>query len=117
MSDFDAEWERCKTFLEPACEDGWTIDAVEQEIRSRRASLWPLENSAGVTQVQDRPNGRILLIWMAGGDLDELLHYLPAMETYARVQGCDAIEVNGRAGWERVLPGFTRKSVVLTREL
>jgi hypothetical protein len=115
--DFAAEWERCKAFLEPACDDGWTIEDVEREIRARRATFWPLEHSAGVTQVQTRPSGRVLLIWMAGGELDELLCHLPAMENFARVHECTSIEVNGRPGWERVMSGYRKHAVVLVREI
>jgi hypothetical protein len=117
LSDFDAEWERCKAYLIPACEDGWTIEDVEREIRSRRATLWPLQRSAVVTQIQTRPSGRVLLIWLAGGELGELIANLSAMDNYARVHDCVSIECNGRPGWERVLPGYRKRHVVLVREL
>lgn len=115
--EFDAEWERCKQYLIPALDESWTIEAVEQEIRANRAMFWPLEQSAGVTQIHEYPNGRVLRIWLAGGELEEVRKYLPAMDNYARWQGCVAVEVEGRPGWEKVLPGYKKKRIVLTKEL
>jgi hypothetical protein len=114
---FDAEWQRCKPYIESALDESWTIDAVEQEIRSGRATLWPMQHSAVVTVVQENPSGRTLLIWLAGGDLNELKQYLPAADNYARAQGCTAVKIEGRAGWEKVLPGYTKRRVILTKEL
>lgn len=117
MADFEAEWERCKRHLGGALAGLWTLDAVEQEIREARAVLWPLERSAVVTQIHAHPNGRVLRIWLAGGDLDELLHFLPAADAYAREQGCIQVEVEGRPGWERVLAGYAKRRVILVKEL
>lgn len=112
---FDAEWERCRPYLEPACSDGWTIDAVENEVRQQRATFWPMPNSAAVTQIAAYPNGKVLRVWLAGGDLDELTHFLPAGENYARTQGCIAVEMEARPGWERVLKDYRKHAVILTK--
>lgn len=113
----EAEWERCRRYLEPAIDEAWTLDAVEAEILVGRAVFWPMERSAVVTQIHSYPKGRVLRIWLAGGDLDELLHYLPAADGYAREQGCIAVELEGRVGWERVLEGYRKRRVVLSKEL
>lgn len=115
--DFEVEWERCKKHLSGALAGLWTLDAVEQEIRAGRAVLWPLERSAVVTQIHAHPNGRVLRLWLAGGDLNELLHFLPAADNYARAQGCIAVEVEGRPGWEKKLVGYEKRRVILTKEL
>jgi hypothetical protein len=119
MTDFDSEWERCRQYLEPALDHAWTIDAVEAEIRQNRATLWPMERSAAVTALHEYPNGRVLRLWLAGGDLDELRHFMPAADNYARWQGCIAVECEGRVGWERVLPahGYTKRRVVMVKML
>jgi hypothetical protein len=117
LADFDANWERCKPFLAPAIDEAWTLEAVEQEIRAGRAILWPMERSAAVTTVQVVPKGRELLVWLAGGDLDELLHFLPVADIYGREQGCKTVRIEGRPGWERVLTGYTKRRVVLVKEL
>jgi hypothetical protein len=114
---FDAEWQRCKPYIESALDESWTIDAVEQEIRAGRATLVPMEKSAVVVTIQETPNGRSLLIWLAGGDLEEIKQYLPAADNYARAQGCKTVKIEGRAGWEKVLPGYTKRRVILMKEI
>lgn len=117
MRDFDSEWTRCKSWIEAALDEAWTIDAVEREIRLGRAVLWPMERSAAVTQLHEYPKGRVLRLWLAGGDLKELLHFLPAADNYARAQMCIAIECEGRPGWERVFKQYDKRRVVLVKEL
>jgi hypothetical protein len=112
-----SEWERAKHHIAPAL-DGWTLEAVESEIEQGRARLWTTENSAAVTQLHEYPAGRVLRLWLAGGDLDELrgLHDSIA-ERYAREQGCVRIEIEGRPGWERVFQGYRKTRVILTKEV
>lgn len=115
--EFGAAWERCKKHLSGALAGLWTLEAVEQEIRAGRAVFWPMERSAVVTQIHEHPTGRVLRIWLAGGNLGELLHFLPAADNYARTQGCKQVEIEGRPGWERVLPGYAKQRVILVKEL
>ena len=110
------EWKRCGPFLERAL-GAWTLEAVEQEIRAGRAQFWPMDHSAVVTQIHTYPRGKVLRIWLAGGQWDELAHYLPSADAYARAQGCVAVEVEGRPGWERLLKGYEKRRVVLVKEL
>lgn len=117
MADFEAEWARCREHLSGALAGLWTLAAVEQEIRAGRAVLWPMEKSAVVTQIHEHPSGRVLRIWLAGGDLSELLHFLPAADEYARERGCMQVEIEGRPGWERVLHGYRKQRVILVKEL
>lgn len=110
------EWDRCSGYLEEACE-GWTLDAVRAEIDAGRAVFWPMAKSAVVTQVLEYPKARVLRIWLAGGDLEEIKYFLPAADNYARSVGCSEIEVEGRLGWERVLTGYEKRRVILVKEL
>ena len=62
----------------------------------------------------------MLRIWLAGGTLKSDL--TPVLECAVREADrleCDAIEVEGRKGWERVLQphGFEHKRTVLVKEL
>ena len=58
-----------------------------------------------------------LEIWLAGGDLDELVEAEKSIAVWAKDQGCDAMEINGRKGWQRQLKDYTATSVVLTKDL
>lgn len=71
-----------------------------------------------VTEIVDYPRQRRCNLFLgAGNALEACLAHLPAIEAWARAQGCDAIEAGGRPGWERVLPGFRRTQVMLEKEL
>jgi hypothetical protein len=52
-----------------------------------------------------------------GSPLSEWLDFLPVIENWAISQGCETIELIGREGWARVLPGFEKQAVVLRKPL
>ena len=84
------------------------------------AQLWPGNRAAMVTLVEDEPRERRLLIWLAGGDLGELVNRLrPAAEAWARGQGCRRALIIGRAGWERALApeGYAPLARIIMKEL
>jgi hypothetical protein len=112
-----SEWERCRHWLDLALDGTHSIEDVRAEIEAGRAQFWPMPESACVTVVQDYPKGRALRVWLAGGDLDDLVKHLPVLDNYGREQGCGAIELEGRRGWERVLPGYRATRVVLRKEI
>lgn len=111
------EWERCAPYIADALEGAYTLEDVYREIEEGRAQFWPMRRSAVVTRIHRYPRGRVLRIWIAGGDLDELLGYLPAVDNYAREQDCNRVEIEGRKGWAKVLPGYRETKVVLTKEI
>lgn len=84
------------------------VDTTEEELRAElsanRATLWTGEASAMVMQLLTPPP--TLHIWLAGGDLDDLLSLRGGMEAWARSQGCEWVTINGRRGWNRVLASF-----------
>lgn len=95
------QWERCRAWLVPAMVDSTEAEVVA-ELGAGRAQLWPGRQAAMVTRLfsADEP---YCLIWLAGGDLAELLTFAPGMEAWARAQGAQAARINGRPGWRRVL--------------
>lgn len=115
--EFERLWARNAGYLEPALNGAFTLDDVRATILAGNATLWPLERSAVVTEILEYPAKRVLRIWLAGGELSELLAFLPAADNYAHECGCSAIEIDGRKGWARVLPGYTEARVVLTKEI
>lgn len=98
-----AEWARCRAWLTPALSDA-TEAVVLAELAAGRAQLWPGARSAGVTQLllAEEP---FLHIWIAGGDMRELVAMVPGLAAWARAQGARSLRVNGRKGWSRVLQG------------
>lgn len=97
----------------------WTAQRVLEEVTSHRAQFWPGQRSCAVTQVHEYGDRSALRIWLAAGDMDELLVMLESAEAWALNQGWDEIEVEGRKGWKRVLTpfGFREIDGVLRKEL
>jgi hypothetical protein len=94
-----------------------SIEDVYQACAVGEAQLHPLEKSCIITEVVDYPSLTVCRIWLAGGDLDELVEAEKSIAVWAKAQGCDAMEINGRKGWQRQLKDYTATSVVLTKDL
>lgn len=116
LEPFLTQFER-KTFL-VAAED------VIRQAKSRDCQLWSYhdgETFRGVvaTRIHETSLGHLCSIWICIGiDATELIEGMHAeIEQWARTIGCYAIEVVGREGWQRKLPGYTRKAVVLEKRL
>ena len=110
---------RCRPFLEPALAhaDGTYLwDDVAAAIYAGRTQFWPLERSAIVTELQITPRKRFLNIFLAGGSLEELRGFVPQLEDFARSHECNALQLQGRPGWARVLPGWDSDAPILRRE-
>lgn len=115
------ELERCRPWLEPALAGGFYGWAdVVCALAEGRAQLFPGAAAAIVTETVDYPNGsKAMQVWLAGGDMDEVVAMAPGLMSVARMMGCTDILVEGRKGWERVLGalGFTFFSTTLRKVL
>ena len=94
-----------------------SIDDVYLACAVGEAQLHPLEKSCIITEVVDYPRMSVCRIWLAGGDLDELMDAEKSISVWAKSIGCDAMEINGRMGWKRQLKDYKATSVVLTKDL
>lgn len=97
-------WARYRAWLLPALRAECATEAqLLEDILSGRVQLWAGEAAALVTQRVWEDGVLRLHIWLAGGDLAEILSLRPGLEAWARGQGCRHITIDGRAGWSRVL--------------
>jgi hypothetical protein len=117
-----AEFERCRAWLEAALEEAHgthTIDDVREGVRTGRCHFWPGENSAAVTEVFQFPRARVLNVFLAGGDLGELLKMEAYFCSWAAHLGCSQIVLTGRPGWAKALQslGWQRTAVVLAKSI
>jgi hypothetical protein len=57
------------------------------------------------------------VVFLAGDGLGICRSGIGLIEAWARARGCAGVEIEGRAGWQRVLPGYARDDVILRKEL
>ncbi|HXA40307.1 MAG TPA: hypothetical protein VNW53_15020 [Phenylobacterium sp.] len=119
----DDEWARCAPWLEAALDHAGRTHAladVKAAVDRGEARLWPGAASALVAAVEQDPGERRLLIWLAGGERQELEgDVLPQVEAWGRAQRCRRVLVIGRAGWERTLKphGYAPLARIIAKDL
>ena len=70
-----------------------------------------------IVEVVDFPRQRKLLVRYVAGESALMIGALSRLEARALAAGCRSIEVYARKGWERLLPGWTRRFVILHKDL
>lgn len=97
---------------------------VISQAKNRDCQLWSYhdgEKFRGVvaTRIHQTTVGRMCSLWVCIGlDAEELMLGVHGeIEMWARAIGCYAMEIVGREGWQKKLPGYTRKAVVLEKAL
>lgn len=101
-----------------AYQDTHTLGDVAREIIDGKAQHWRGEKSEIVTEIKSFPLVKVCRIWLAGGDMDELVNVmLPDVEAWAKDNGCTRVEIVGRKGWKRALPEYREPYAVLHKEL
>ena len=100
-----------------------SFDVVEADVFNDRALLWlvydgPKTLAAVVTKIVLTEKSRVCLILAVGGEgAKDWTHLLSDAERYARAEGCDAIRLFGRRGWQRLLPDYSARNIVLEKRL
>jgi hypothetical protein len=100
-----SQWARFRDRFALAMSDGfWTIDDLEQKIAHRRAFFFPGADAAIIGQIEVYPGGKRVfqLLWVTG-EIAELVGMLPGVEAMARMMGCEAMLIEGRPAWKRIL--------------
>lgn len=84
-----------------------------------RMPLIVLDGEQSVLVLRDvSMGGRVVrTIWVAAGDLDEVLRLVAQAEDMARREGIPAMVFMGRRGWVRAAPGYQELAVVGQKEL
>jgi len=101
------------------------MDELIEEIERGEAICWLItegEDVRGcvVTQIVGQPDHLQLFIRHCAGDgIKDWLHYLRLIEMWGISQGCDSMELIGRAGWLRMLAptGWRQQAIVMRKIL
>lgn len=122
-------WPQAEPELRRACNrsDGrYAVEDVLASLLTRDMQLW-LSVDVGdsdrieavcVTEIVRYPQERRCgLVFCAGHRPARWLHHLDEIGGWARAQGCAALELQGRPGWERLLRGWEKTHVLLRKRL
>ena len=120
----DEMWPAIEPLVRAGLEFGdgrWAPEDIRAALTEGAQQLWidgdPMR-AICVTEIIRYPQQRRCNIFLlAGQDLDAWIWQLSILEAWAREKGCKAMELHGRPGWERILPGYDRTAVVLRKEL
>lgn len=99
-------WLRVKDLLERAVkqQDEYTLDDIYAGLLSRDMQLWTNDDAALVTSIQENSRTKFCALLACGGrNMVDWLCFLPALEDWARSQGCTEMRLYGRRAWARVL--------------
>lgn len=95
--------------------DTHTVADVAYEVETGEAQLWVEGDGMLVTQIDFKPRERILIFWLAAGDMDDVLKLEEIASAWGREVGCTRAQMAGRRGWERALAdrGWQRAPVTM----
>jgi hypothetical protein len=97
-----------------------SVEALRPKLETGEMQLWIAEplQLACLTEVILYPHQRWCRVaFAAGRDLRLCRAGLALIEAWARAKGCVGVEIEGRAGWVRALPGYSCAQVILRKEL
>ena len=92
------------------------FDDVVQGIVSGRMQLWPAEKGCAVTEIVVYPRKKVLHVFLAAGEMDQLIDMIDAAAAWGIQNGCESMTMSGRHGWLRVLDKKGWKSVMAVME-
>jgi hypothetical protein len=94
------------------------IDIVNG-VLSGTMQLWAGERGCAVTEITVYPRKKILHVFLAGGDMEQILDFQESAAEFARINKCDSMTIAGRRGWTRVLDkhDWEESFCVMSKEL
>ncbi len=123
----ESAWGWIRKLLERVPSYDWTEADVKRDLMEGKAQLWgatgetgePLVKGIWITRIENSHSRRWGVVWIAAGNpVEEGLElFQKHTEPWFKSMGCEAVHIYGRAGWQKVLPGYEEKARVLVKEL
>lgn len=123
-------WPHVLPHLTAACDAVTTSETPEQykaDILADRAGLWVILDTdspfpflaAAVACTRETNRGPVAVIRAAAGRDGHrwIKQTIREFEAHAKASGAVAVEIEGRPGWARTLPGYRTARIVLEKEL
>ena len=111
------ELERCRPWIEDAleyCGGTHKFDDIVEAIYAKRMQLWPGPRGCIVTEIVIYPRKKVLNLFLAGGELDQIVDMNNDITAWAVQNGCSAGTMSGRIGWKKVLEPLGWKQMYTT---
>lgn len=114
-------WSQCRDGMLRAIEmTGGTHneDDVLEAIIQGRMLLWTKGTSGLVTEFCQFPRMKVINVFLAGGELNDILPLQKEVEDFGRRNGCaKATMLAARDGWLRTIEGGKKAGVYMTKDL
>ena len=117
------KFKECEKFIADAleyCNGTHDLQDVADQIARGELQLWPANETALVSQIITYPKRKAIHIFLAGGNIDELINMEESVFTWAKMQGCDMLTFSGRLGWSRSKlknRGYKADHMMMVKEL
>lgn len=117
------KFQECEKYISDAleyCNGTHDLQDVADQIHRGELQLWPANETALVSQIITYPKRRAIHIFLAGGNIDELINMEESVFTWAKMQGCDMLTFSGRLGWSRSKlkqRGYKADHMMMVKEL
>ena len=96
---------------------------VQDDVLAGRSLLWLAWDgadisAAAITQLVVTEWRKVCVIVACGGaEMARWVNLIDGIEQFAKAEGCKAIRIIGRLGWERVLMKYRVKRIVLEKDI
>jgi len=83
-----------------------SLEDVAMALDKDEMQLWAGRNTVLVTEILTHPQKKIIHVFLAAGNLEEVFEILPYVEKHGKNEGCSEMSMAGRVGWEKVIKKF-----------
>ena len=80
-----------------------SLEDVAMALNKDEMQFWPGIKTAIVTEITTHPKQKSIHIFLAAGNIDEVIRILPFVEKHGKMEGCTHMTMTGRKGWEKVM--------------
>lgn len=125
-TDIEAVWGEVLPWISAACKRSrgkFDAEDIKRGVLNREDQLWiwrtATSYAVGITRLLNYPKQRVCTIRIVTGRnrKEWEKECIAQIEAWAKSQGCDAMELQARPGWEKALPGYDKTHVYLEKPL
>ena len=114
--------QRCKRWIEDAleyCNGTHEWEDIVIGIANGKMQLWAAPKGCIVTEIVVYPRKKVVNLFLAGGELDQIMDMEHDIGKWAEKQGCTGGMMTGRLGWKKPLSenGWKLKHVHFHKEI